>query len=381
MTVSDLNKVITHGMYIPEGERSELGFRYNAKEPIVGTEDDVILAFNSILDRNPDYGELRYYSQKVNNNINFDIEKLKQLLIASDEYKRLEKTQSNLAYSDALGGITDRQLTYVIASIYEEEASQPIDDSTLAFLKKRYNELQLNDEKLRVFIRQYIVFQRKFERDITNAAATGVSRFSRDPLGISLSKTKEDREREERKRERDEWEREHSKGKKHGYEDGHDDDDDDKRLGVKKPNKDLIKKLEQLYDTDNSEYLDSSRVIKSLLEDDDNETCSGNVDKNALEKRLEAMDKQLLAKLVYDRNMDHMKNVCRRNNKYLNADQDMVLFPEFKWSVPQAFPPVCTPLEKNEYNPMIDQSSLIGTLLSDASKTKVGSILPKTPPH
>ena len=69
-----------------------------------------------------------------------------------------------------------------------------------------------------------------------------------------------------------------------------------------------------------------------------------------------------------------MKSACSRNSYFLNADDNMVLYPEFKWSVPERRPPVCTG-GTSQVSPMIDQSSLIGTLLEDADNTKVGSIM------
>ena len=45
----------------------------------------------------------------------------------------------------------------------------------------------------------------------------------------------------------------------------------------------------------------------------------------------------------------------------------MVLMPEFKWSIPQKNPPVCVPGERCEVMPVTDQSSLLGTLLSQVN--------------
>ena len=352
--------------------------QYNAKEPVIGTEEDVISAFNEILSRNPDNSELLYYAKKMKNEKEFTIQKLKDLLIASDEYYRLDKTQNNKAFSGTLGNITDRQLTLVISTIYKEETKEEISNETLMFLKKQYKDFNLNDDTLRKYIKQFSTFEKDFESGIKNAASTGISGIKNasgsDILGSSLSKLASDIAKTASGSDS-------SKGPSTSPA---------AALNPSPPNAELIKQIAKLYSDMSSgddEYLDSSKVINTLLKGnagtvgDDEATCNGDVDKNALEKRLSAMDKQLLAKLVYDRNMDHMKNVCRRNQKYLNADQDMVLFPEFKWSVPQQFPPVCTPLEKNEYNPMVDQSSLIGTLLPDAAKTQIGSIVPKIPPH
>jgi hypothetical protein len=54
----------------------------------------------------------------------------------------------------------------------------------------------------------------------------------------------------------------------------------------------------------------------------------------------------------------------------------MVLLPGQEWSVPQKHPPVCYG-NKGNYNPTIEQTALIGTLLGDAKDTEIGSIMPK----
>ena len=88
-----------------------------------------------------------------------------------------------------------------------------------------------------------------------------------------------------------------------------------------------------------------------------------------------------LSSLIEKRNKDRYEGDCSRQSRYLNANNDMVLNPEYKWMVPMPKPPVCVPFEKNEYNPLIEQSSLIGTLLPDARNTSVGSMLSYTPTH
>jgi hypothetical protein len=244
---------------------------------------------------------------------------------------------------------------------------------------------------LRKFIRSYLSFQRSFEKDVENASLTGVYSVGKkqndEPLGSTLSKLYKPQTKDNSKTEEPSVELTLDLLKKSSKTNSNDKEQytesEKKQMGLSpdsKPNQEIIKKFESLYQKENdSEYLNSSKVIDTIMKDD--ECDIKNLDKNALEKRLQTMDKQLLAELVYNRNMDHMKNVCRRNRKYLNADENMVLFPEFKWQIPTAFPPVCTPLEKNEYQPTVDQTSLIGTLLQDASKTKVGSILPEIPPY
>ena len=87
-------------------------------------------------------------------------------------------------------------------------------------------------------------------------------------------------------------------------------------------------------------------------------------DKNKIEN-----DSQAYANFVNRRNDDLQK--C---SKYLNADNNLVLYPEFKWDVPHKRPPVC--YSHGHYNPRADQTALIGTLLNEAYETQVGSIMP-----
>jgi hypothetical protein len=63
---------------------------------------------------------------------------------------------------------------------------------------------------------------------------------------------------------------------------------------------------------------------------------------------------------------------------YLPHEGQMVLRPEFAWSVPQQRPPVCIPVGKT-YDPaplMVVPGNLIGTPLAEAADTAVGSMLP-----
>jgi hypothetical protein len=359
---------------------------FDPKSKPSGKEDDVILAFNIILDRNPDMTELRYFSNRLRDDKDFNDEKLRQILVSSDEYTRLHQMQSNNAGGDMLGNVTDRQLTFVISSIYKQEAKQPIDPDTLKFLKKRYAENQMSEDALRKFIKKYVMFEKDFEKSLDDGSPTGVSATGAAVLGANLNKQATSATASGGISGSDAADKQKSQ-----YMSDTATNKDEAQLIKKllgdKPNQELIDKLLEVYADDggaqDDAYLSCSRVIDTIKEKEAQSAnkCAGHkYNKAEMERRLSALDRQLLAELVHDRNMNHMKNVCRRNTKYINADDNMVLFPEFKWMIPQKFPPVCMPLEKNEYRPMIEQTALIGTLLEDASKTKVGSILPETPP-
>ena len=57
-------------------------------------------------------------------------------------------------------------------------------------------------------------------------------------------------------------------------------------------------------------------------------------------------------------------------------EDDLVLSRKFNWSMPRKRPPVCVPNFPCPVLPQLSQTSLIGTLLTEARDTKVGSILP-----
>lgn len=65
---------------------------------------------------------------------------------------------------------------------------------------------------------------------------------------------------------------------------------------------------------------------------------------------------------------------------YTSHANDMVLNPAYEWSVPQERPPVCTTLGQPALTvqPLLENSRLLlGTPLTDAKNTGVGSIMPK----
>jgi hypothetical protein len=77
------------------------------------------------------------------------------------------------------------------------------------------------------------------------------------------------------------------------------------------------------------------------------------------------------------REMEDIKTRCEMSSKYTNADNFGKLFPEYEWMVPQPRAPVCATSAPCTVNAQVSQSALIGTLLSDAGQTQVGSIMPR----
>lgn len=123
-----------------------------------GTEDEVIIAYNEVLGRNPTPEELKEHAEMLKNTPNFTVDKLIQLLVSSAEYNRLEKMQLNTYNAGLLSGVTDRQVTLTVEAIYAEITGTPIDATTLAFLKNKFIEFDLDENKLKVYIKNLILY-------------------------------------------------------------------------------------------------------------------------------------------------------------------------------------------------------------------------------
>lgn len=89
-------------------------------------------------------------------------------------------------------------------------------------------------------------------------------------------------------------------------------------------------------------------------------------------------DEHVLAKIINERNLAQLKYDCLRStDKQASVNDNMVLLPDQKWSVPQQRPEVCRMSGEFSYKPSVEQTALIGTLLDDAKDTQVGTILPE----
>lgn len=103
--------------------------------------------------------------------------------------------------------------------------------------------------------------------------------------------------------------------------------------------------------------------------------------KNRCQTEEEFAEQNKLAHKQEKRNLNELKFACNRR-KYANDDNynfdDMVLRHDQSWKMPYQKPPVChmNSKQKCSVNPVQTQTALIGTLLSDAKNTKVGSIMP-----
>ena len=326
---------------------------YSSATEVFGTEDDVVELFNEILFRNPDDVELYNFAKMLKQDKTFSIDKLKQLLYTSEEYKRLEKTQTNTAYSSLIGGVTDRQLTLIVTTIYGQVVgTQSIDADLLKFLKKKLIQFNLDEAVFTDFLKKYIANQPFVQSESkSNTQTESKSNQSNAVTQEDLQNLKNSVLQEVKSSFANA-----PKSDKQGYTDPK----GQTQSTVQNPNRQVIEILLRTAKDDQKEnYLDSQNVLDKIKEQ---AACV--FDKNATDSQY-SKPSQDAAQLFDQRNTEELKNACVRNKKYLDVDENMTLDPSLRWSVPQKRPPVCVG-GKNDYQPITDQSSLIGTLLQDA---------------
>jgi hypothetical protein len=441
---------------------------YNLYKQIIDT-------YQKVLDRLPNSGELNHYFVMMKKDHDFTLDKLQDALLTSREYGILSMNQRNVVQGELLGNITERQLQIVITNLYQSVYQTPPDKATYNYLRGKFIDFNLDDEKLVIFIKQLKSAETSTKNNSTTQSAQPVTQStnstvpqatidttSTSPSGINptpappapatkslttsttttttISKPVEQNKTNAQinnaviekfmnykpdmnsfffeKPERyidapiktstststttsvtttpgtSQKVSDNTTTNANTATGNNPNSDDSTANGIDTPQGSTItynaindpneNKSVNVYDTrccdalansmlNKTGYPDSEtteRVIQSIK---DGAKCG--FDKNRLEKVLELNDQQLYADYVNGRNNDLNSSCAPNKSIYTNANNNMVLYPEFKWSVPQKRPPVCY-TKGNHYQPLIDQTALIGTLLCDAKCTQTGSILP-----
>ena len=342
-----------------------------------GTEDDVEETFSHILNRLPDEGELATFSKLLKQDPNFNIDKLKQILYGSQEYQRLEQTQTNAVHSDLVGGVTDRQLSLIVIKNYRQIVSDDtanIDPDELHFLKKKLVSFNVDEKVFRQFLENYVKNQ-PFNQQL--AASQLAQQFVKQEAlaqqqALAQQKAQQqsqDQQMDKMKKELytqlvDDLKKNNLTAQQTGYTDP---SSGIEHTQIQAPNKQVMEALlKTCAASDRSgNYLDSSDVLDQIKKQA----------KCVFDKNLYAEDtEKSMAELISQRNKSQVRDTCIRNRKYLGLDEDMVLDPSLKWKLPEKTPGVCVG-GKNDYQPTADQTALIGTLLPSANNTKVGSMV------
>lgn len=362
---------------------------------LVGTEKDVISIFNEILQRNPDREELYQFSRMLKNDGGFNRDKLRQVLLTSEEYQRMERTQTNTAFVSLQGDITDRQVTMIVYKLHKEVSGKEfIDEETLHFLKRKFIEFKLDEAHMKKFIENYIAGKpappAPAPTDAAAKKAAEEAAAKKVAEAAAAKKAADDAAAKAKAAEAAKvpGAKETSKDAKETFGQVTNFPSDGKNYitnsvfilgGTDRPNSELLASLSKSAGAGSS--VDTNKVLQTIK---DNAAASAAADKNAAKSQSQVQ----LSKFMEERNRDEMKSVCQRNTYFRDVDElmepvshekDMVLRPEFKWAVPQRHPPVCMG-NNSAFSPLMTQSALIGTPLDEAAETKVGSILPKNPP-
>lgn len=337
----------------------------------LGTEDEVEEIFNNILNRRPTPQELSTFSKMLKNDSKFTLDKMKQVLYGSEEYFRLEKTQTNQVNAELMGGVTDRQITYIVMSAYKTIVGKDtIDPDELHFLKKKFVEFNLDEKIFKLFLTNYFKNQ-PFNQQV--AAAQVVKNFAVQQEQVQQESSSLDKMKKELYTElmNDLKKQNLVSDESKGYTDQKGvEHQEAPPNSVQNPNKQVIEVLLKTQQDRSDNYLDSSDVLDNIKKQS---KCVFSKD------MYQANPDKSLAALIEARNKQNLKDTCVRNKMFLGLDEDMVLDPSFRWTIPNKHPSVCVG-GKNDYQPMIDQTSLIGTLLQDSQKTKVGDVVSPIPP-
>lgn len=370
MTVGDLQEIIRVGATTLEKSlNSDKLVNQEALDQTYGTEDEVVEIYKEILLRNPDDAELAGFAKLLKTDSTFNLEKLKQILYASEEYKRLEKTQTNAVYSNLIGGVTDRQLTLIVTNTYTDITGQTdLDADTMRFLKRKLLSFNIDQAKFKDFLTKYLKNE-PFTKVVDGEQKVTPSQNDDGNVTKKDMEQWKDQVLQEVKASIQNTPK--VSGESYTTQSGN-------SIQQVNPNRQVIEILLRTAKDDSSDtYLDSQKVMDTIKNE---AKCV--FDKNASDSAYQYKNsqQQSLAELQDNRNTEELKNTCIRNKNYLGVDEDMVLDKSLKWSVPQRHPPVCVG-GKNEYEPRIDQTALIGTLLEQAVNTQIGSVLPETPPR
>ena len=331
----------------------------------------IISTFNAILARNPNTTELfKYYKQMNSSEISTD--KLKTILQNSDEYKRTEAIQNNLTSNKLVDSVNEQQVNSEIINLYTEIFNKSPNDIDINYFRQKYIELNLNKDDLTKYMLatpdylKYADIVNEAEKELKASAAKGLSTGRSSAYGLThIDK---------------------AAFPNVDIKDRVEVTDGKTTYIIERPN------IFNFYNKDGENEQDlidkSSRLIHTKIKDKPDSITETNIDEiqgigstTTAEANKNATACALLrnkskTNYVQNRNLDELKYKCNTASRYTNADSFGKLIPTMEWSVPQERPPVCVGANYTA-NPLIDQSSLLGTLLEDSRDTSVGSILPR----
>jgi len=336
-------------------------------------EERVIDIYQDVLQRQPSSKELINASRDINSNtITWD--GLRQKLIDSDEYSRMIKLQSNDLAPELNKMLSDSRLIREISAIYRQIVKREIPPKMILPLRDIYISLNYNPFTLAALLqdKKYSNFEEDLQRteqlDKETTLSTFASSFDQPKLiekSVEISKSP--------------------------------DAVNIANLTTTNSNPISVATMSTVSSPANASA--SNITTPNTVTNGGGLAQGSNLtpeEQAAVRHVLDVLgvspDSTTARSLdATDTNMTTMTNRIQQNaNSVFNIHNaarridlphhgDMVLRPEFAWSVPQYPPPVCTSVgQKPLTQPLLMNSKLLlGTPLDDAADTQVGSIMPK----
>ncbi len=328
---------------------------------------EIIQIYNDILQRNPTGPELKTNINMLETDPTFSTKKLMILLYTSEEYRRLEKTQTNMVNAQIPERMTDREITLVIQNLWQKNSKEPLNEHTLLFLKDKFKEYNLDDEKLVLLIKNvntpYNVVDKSSLTILNNVnnATNGSSAGSK--AGSSAGSTTGATEGS-------------SAGSTAGATEGSSAGSSAGSTAGSTTGSSAgsttgtVTKTTTCTTTtiDDSSYhnLKSAAVVPVVPS---SSKCSLNVISNQNHQN----QYSIFDSIYDDRNKEELKNICQRNMSWKNFE--IPNEPIGDWVIPRNQTRVCLN-NQNDYQPSIEQTALIGTLLDNTKKTTLGPLIP-----
>ena len=366
-----------------------------AKQSTELTNDDydmykkIIDTYQKDLDRLPNSTELNHYFNLMKTDTKFTIDKLNEVLLASREHDILEKNQVNTVQGDLKGNINERQIQLMVVAIYKSVYQVEPNAVTFQYLKTKFIEFELSEDKLINFVKQLKSAESSYTLPTNNQSdvitqgtvpphgTDGQPTNAEDAYSKYIEQSPDTNSFVMSKHEKLHTETPHGtdgqpKNPKDAYSKYIEQSPDTNSFVMSKhekshtetppPNSITPKNTESFADQ-SAGGISTEKILNSIR----NGTGTCKFDRNKIENKSTEF-----SALLAQRNGEECGRI---GNKYTNADEDLVLLPELKWQVPYRTPNVCYG-DFTKYQPLVDQTALIGTLLTDANKTSVGSIMP-----
>ncbi len=342
----------------------------------------VIATFQSVLDRHPNTDELQFYYNMVKRD-GASEQRIRDILMSSREREILTKNQKNEVHGELEQNITDKQLEIAITEIYRAVHQKYPEPEEYKFLRTKFVAFNLDEEKLARYIRHMKAAESGADGEVAIGAA-GVSVNAQasptltptpgiqgmDDVARDQTRTREnfaDQVPDTTPMVMPDLARSSTSTRSETL---------PPTLGTAAPQNTIAEELQRTNGTPVPVFAPPPAppsTSQTMLEETITkikEECP--FQRNRFENLKDMRNRGLKRDEPSACKFDAMRTV-----KYTNADDDMVLRPEFRWQVPMRRAPVCYATERVEYSPLADQTALLGTLLEEADKTAVGSIMPK----